>query len=108
MCYDGAVMKPETPPLGPQLQIEIDDQTARGAYANLALIAHSETEFLLDFLFIQPHAPKARVLSRIITSPAHLKRLIAALKDNLEKYEARFGAVELAEDAAAKPSTYYQ
>lgn len=91
-----------------QLQIEIDDATARGVYANLALIAHSETEFLLDFLFIQPHSPKAKVLTRVITSPAHLKRLVAALKDNLDKYEARFGPVAAGENAAAKPSGYYQ
>ena len=61
-----------------------------------------------NFLFIQPHTPKAKVLTRVITSPSHLKRLVAALKDNLDKYEARFGPIAAGENAAAKPSGYYQ
>ena len=84
------------------LQVEIDEVVARGLYTNLALITHSETEFLLDFLFLQPQSPKNKVLTRLITSPVHAKRLLWALKDNIEKYEARHGAIK-AEQATAEP-----
>ena len=77
-----------------QIQIEIDEPTAQGAYANLAMVSHSESEFILDFIFVQPQAPKAKVRSRIITSPAHAKRILAALKDNVSKFEARFGEIK--------------
>jgi hypothetical protein len=79
-----------------EVQIEIDEMTAQGAYVNLAMISHSEGEFILDFIFLQPQTPKAKVRSRVITSPAHAKRIIAALQDNIAKYEARFGTVPAA------------
>ena len=85
------------------LQVEIDEATARGTYTNLALITHSETEFILDFLFLQPQTPKTKVLSRIVTSPAHAKRLLWALKDNIEKYEARHGVIAAGEHPAVPP-----
>lgn len=97
------------------MQIEIDDATSRGIYTNLALITHSETEFLLDFLFLQPHGdpgspPKTKVLARVISSPAHVKRLLWALKENIEKYEARFGAIPAGENPpqSPKPIGFYQ
>lgn len=74
-----------------QVQIEIDEQSAQGTYANLAMITHNETEFVFDFIYVQPQAPKAKVCSRIITSPLHAKRFLKALEDNLKKYEAHFG-----------------
>jgi len=80
-------------PAAPQLSIEIDDVTAQGMYCNLAFIAHSEQEFVLDFMFLSPQQPKAKVRSRIITSPKHAKRFLGALIDNLKKYEARFGMI---------------
>ena len=76
------------------LQIQIDEAVAQGLYANMALVNHSDAEFTLDFIYVQPQQPKATVRSRIITSPRHMKRLIAAMVDNLQKYEARFGVVE--------------
>lgn len=79
----------------PEIQIEIDDASAQGIYANLAMIGHSENEFIIDFIFLQPQAPKAKVRSRIITSPGHAKRLLAALQDNVSKYEARFGEIKM-------------
>ena len=92
------------------IQVDIDDATARGVYSNLALITHSETEFLIDFIFMQPGAPKAKVLTRIVSSAVHAKRLLWALKDNIEKYEARFGAIAAGEgpDQAPAPSGLYQ
>jgi hypothetical protein len=78
-----------------QLQIEIDDATAQGMYCNLAFISHSEQEFVLDFMFLSPNQPKAKVRSRIITSPKHAKRFLAALMENIKKYEGRFGNIKL-------------
>lgn len=77
-----------------QIQIEVDENVAQGIYANLALISHSESEFVMDFIFLQPQVPKAKVRSRIITSPSHVKKLLLALEDNIKKYEARFGKIE--------------
>jgi hypothetical protein len=88
------------------LQIEIDESVARGVYTNLALITHSETEMLIDFLFLQPQSPKTKVLTRIITSPVHAKRFLAALQDNVAKYEARFGTINVGESAPTGPGIY--
>ncbi len=90
------------------LQVEIDEAVARGQYTNIALITHSETEFILDFLFLQPNAPKTKVLSRLITSPVHAKRLMWALKDNVEKYEARHGAINAGPGPAEPRAGVYQ
>ena len=97
-------------PKNNQLQVEIDEATARGVYANLALITHSETELLLDFLFLQPQSPKTKVLARIISSPVHAKRLLWALKDNIEKYEARYGPIPAGEVPGDSPNPvgYFQ
>lgn len=78
----------------PEIQIEIDDVTAQGAYSNLAMITHSDNEFILDFIFVQPQAPRAKVRSRVLVSPSHAKRFLAALKDNITKYEAKFGEIK--------------
>ena len=63
----------------PEMQIEIDDATAQGAYSNLAMIAHSDSEFILDFIFVQPQAARAKVRARVLTSPAHAKNRAARL-----------------------------
>lgn len=81
-----------------QLHIELDDEVANGLYVNMALLNHTETEFTLDFIYVQPQQPKARVRSRIITSPRHMKRLLMAMQDNLARYEAKFGPITLPED----------
>lgn len=78
-----------------ELSIEIDDATAQGMYCNLAFITHSEQEFVVDFIFMFPQQPKAKVRSRIILSPKHAKRLLLALADNVKKYESRFGEILL-------------
>jgi len=85
-------------PAGPQITIEIDETVARGTYANLALIAHTESEFLFDFLFLIPQQPKAKVLARIISSPGHTKRLLTALQDNIKRYEEQFGEIKVLPD----------
>jgi hypothetical protein len=78
-----------------QIQIEIDDLTAQGVYSNLAVISHSKEEFIIDFIFIQPQVPKAKVRARVITSPQHIKRFLLALQDNIKKYEEKFGEIKI-------------
>ena len=78
-----------------QLQIELKEETAQGVYSNLAMITHSSSEFVMDFISILPSMAKAQVRSRVIMSPEHAKRLLLALQDNVAKYENAFGKIEL-------------
>ena len=77
------------------LQIELNDEIAQGIYSNLAIIAHSSSEFVVDFIRVMPGMPKAKVQSRIVLTPEHAKRLMMALIDNVKKYEAQFGEINL-------------
>ena len=70
-----------------QIQIELSEEIAQGTYANLAVIAHSSSEFILDFIRIVPGIPKAKVQSRIILTPDNAKRLLFALQDNVRKFD---------------------
>jgi hypothetical protein len=89
-------MSAESPnPQQVQIQIQIDEATSNGVYTNMALVNHSETEFVLDFIYVQPQMAKAQVRSRVISSPKHVKRLLLALQDNIAKYEAQFGKVDI-------------
>jgi len=81
-----------------QLQIQLDDAIADGMYINMALVNHTETEFTIDFIYVQPQQPKAKVKSRVITNPKHMKRLLMAMQDNVAKFEAKFGTIQLLED----------
>src|SRR4029453_669826 len=78
----------------PRIQLQLDDDIAQGAYSNLVLINHTENEFLLDFAFVAPGAPRAKVRARIISLPRHTKRLLRALQKNIERYEERFGEID--------------
>jgi len=77
-----------------QINIELKEDVAQGTYANLAIITHSSSEFVLDFVRAMPGIPKAEVKSRIILTPEHAKRLLNALKDNLSKYESAHGKIK--------------
>ncbi len=88
-----------------KIEIALDDEIAQGVYSNLALINHSENEFIIDFIFIQPQQPKAKVRARIITSPRHIKRFAMALSDNIAKYESRFGVIETG-NPSPDPTSY--
>jgi hypothetical protein len=79
---------------GNQIDIELSEDVADGIYANLAIISHSNSEFITDFIRMMPGVPKAKVKSRIILSPQHAKRLMKALSDNINKYEAHFGTID--------------
>lgn len=79
-----------------RLQIQIDDDIAQGMYINLALVNHTETEFTIDAMYVQPQQPKAKVRARLISSPQHTKRLLKALDENVRRYEDRFGEIDVA------------
>ena len=72
-----------------EIQVELSEEMAQGTYANLAVIAHSASEFILDFIRVVPGTPKAQVKSRIILTPDNAKRLLLALQDNLKKFEEK-------------------
>lgn len=76
---------------GPQVQINASDEVARGRYSNNMLVTHTREEFILDFLLTAPNG--TQLVSRVMVSPGHMKRVLAALSDNMSKYEANFGEV---------------
>lgn len=78
-----------------QIKIELGEKEAEGIYCNLAIITHSPAEFVIDFTRVVPGVPKAKVQSRIITTPQHAKMLLSALEDNIQKYEAKFGEIKI-------------
>ena len=83
-----------------QINIELKEDVAQGTYSNLAIITHSSSEFVLDFVRVMPGIPKAEVKSRIILTPEHAKRLLQALNDNIEKYEKIHGPIKHIEGPA--------
>ncbi len=88
------------------LNIELPEDVAEGIYSNLAIISHSNAEFVVDFIRMMPNVPKARVKSRIILTPQHAKRLLFALKDNIHKYEMQFGKIEEPEHPQLPPMNF--
>ena len=78
-----------------ELDLELDDTVAEGEYSNLVVISHSTSEFVLDFVRLMPGVSKARVKSRIVLAPEHAKRLLLSLQENIERYEALVGKIQL-------------
>ncbi len=78
-----------------QLQFNLDPEVAKGVYANLALITHSPSEFIVDFAALLPGLAKANVGARVIFAPEHAKRFLMALQENVVKYEQQFGRIKL-------------
>ncbi|NND31460.1 MAG: DUF3467 domain-containing protein [Saprospiraceae bacterium] len=76
-----------------QINIELPEEVAEGIYSNLAIISHSHSEFVLDFVRMMPNVPKAKVKARVILTPQHAKRLLRALADNVNKFESQFGVI---------------
>ncbi len=83
-----------------KISIELGEDIASGIYSNLAIITHSNTEFVIDFLRLMPGVPKAKVKSRVILTPQHAKRLMKALKDNIAKFESMHGPIKEIEGPA--------
>ena len=86
-------MSEEKKQKGKQINIELDEAVAEGTYSNLAIINHSVSEFVVDFINIMPGRPKSKVKSRIILTPRHAKRLLKALADNVQKFEQAHGEI---------------
>ena len=79
---------------GNQIDIQLSEEVAQGTYSNLAVITHSSSEFVIDFVRIMPGVPKADVKSRVILTPEHAKRLMLALQDNIKKFESMNGPIK--------------
>jgi len=77
-----------------QINVELDESVAEGIYSNLAIINHSQSEFVVDFITIMPGVPKSKVKSRIILTPQHAKRLVKAMSENVRKYESQHGEIK--------------
>jgi len=89
-----------------QLNIELSEEVSERIYSNLAIITHSSSEFVLDFIRVMPGVPKAKVKSRIILTPEHAKRLLAAMQDNIEKFEAINGRIKTQQEPAGFPMNF--
>ncbi len=76
------------------LEIQMDENVAGGQYVNMSIVNHNDSEFVVDGIYVQPQAPKARVKSRLIMSPRHAKRLMKALQKNINNYEQRYGRID--------------
>jgi len=87
---------------GKQLAIELPENIAEGIYSNLVIIAHSPSEFVLDFIRAVPGAPKAKVQTRIIMTPLNVKNLVHALQENMSKYESKFGEIKISAEKSDK------
>jgi hypothetical protein len=79
----------------PSMEIELKENVAEGIYSNMSLVAHSSSEFVLDFISLLPGVGKAQVRSRVIMAPEHAKRLMLILHDNINRYESNFGEIEI-------------
>lgn len=77
-----------------KVNIDLDPDVAQGSYVNMAMVNHTETEITIDFIYVQPQEPKGKVRARIITSPKHAKRLLAALGENIRQFESKFGPID--------------
>ncbi len=86
-----------------ELSIELTEEVAEGTYSNLAIITHSNTEFVVDFIRVMPGVPKAKVKSRIVLTPEHAKRLLGALVDNVNRFEALNGPIKMDLGVAEQP-----
>ena len=93
-------------PIPNQLNIEISEEMSEGQYANLAIITHSNSEFVVDFVNVMPGTPKSKVKSRIILTPYHAKRLMKAMIDNVKKFEASNGNIQEELESMEIPFTF--
>lgn len=78
-----------------QVQLRMPEEVAGGAYCNVAMVSHNETEFTMDFGYIQPQQPVGTVRARIITNPKHMKLLLAVFQTQVEQYENKFGLIDM-------------
>jgi hypothetical protein len=89
-----------------QVNIELNEETALGIYSNLAIITHSPSEVVCDFVQMMPGMPKGKVRSRVIMTPVNAKRFMRALIDNVQKYEQNFGVIDDTDPAGMPPMNF--
>ena len=89
-----------------QINIELTDEMAQGIYSNLAIITHSNAEFVVDFIQVMPGVPKAKVKSRVLLTPQHAKRFLKALNDNVKKFESLHGNIKELEEPKGIPINF--
>lgn len=94
------------PPGAQQIDIELSEEIADGTYSNLAIITHSNAEFIIDFVRMLPGVPKAKVRARIILTPHHAKRLLMALSENISRFEETFGEVVMNDSVPPFPMNF--
>jgi hypothetical protein len=90
-----------------QLNIELPEEVAEGIYSNLAIITHSQSEFIVDYIQIMPGMPKGKVKSRVVMTPQNAKRLLMALNDNIQKFESVNGPIQLGEGGHMIPPMHF-
>jgi hypothetical protein len=78
-----------------KIELKIDEKLAGGEYANICMVNHSDSEFILDSFFLQPGRPQAMMKGRLILAPRNAKRLMMMLTDQVKRYEQRFGEIEI-------------
>lgn len=93
-CFNKDIMAEEKKQQQGQINIELDENIAQGIYSNLAIINHSQSEFVVDFVTIMPGVPKSKVKSRIVLTPQHAKRLLKALGENVARFEKAHGEIK--------------
>ena len=96
----------EKQPKQNQINIELSEEVAEGTYSNLAIITHSNAEFIIDFVRVMPGVPKAKVKTRVLLTPQHAKRLMKALADNIKKFEATHGEIQDTEAVQGIPMNF--
>lgn len=92
--FNTIVMAEDKKPKQGQINIELEESVAQGIYSNLAIINHSQSEFVLDFVTVMPGVPKSKVKSRIVLTPQHAKRFLKALHDNIARFESAHGEIK--------------
>ena len=90
----------------PRLNIKVNDEVAKGSYANLAIVHNNDFEFIYDFVFVEPQRPQGQVISRVVTSPRTAKRLLNGLGELVRLYEDRFGTIKVP-DPGHQQGTYH-
>ncbi len=96
----------DEPQQAQQINIELGEKESEGIYSNLAIITHSPAEFVIDFTRVLPGVPKAKVHARIVMTPQHAKLFLGALRENLEKYEMKFGEVKIHGDGPGSGAAF--
>ena len=84
----------------PSINVELGEKESEGIYSNLVLIAHSPSEFIVDFARVLPGSPKAKIYARIVMTPQHVKLLLRALEENIKKFEEKFGEIKIQEQGS--------